>query len=93
MTGARPIHGMTSTSQEARCRAGEGETMTARRKAASPGKKKVVPRRKPGPEDADVPPGQHPVRQTKNPKQPPREEKAEAERPHPGRHHPPRDGL
>ncbi|MGH7557239.1 MAG: hypothetical protein ACREMD_05590 [Gemmatimonadota bacterium] len=49
--------------------------------------------RKPGPEDADVPPEQQPVKQAKNPKQPPREEKAATERPHPGRHHPPRDGL
>ena len=49
--------------------------------------------RKPRPQDAEVPPGQHPVHQTKDPKQPPREEKARAERPHPGRHHPPRDGL
>jgi hypothetical protein len=49
--------------------------------------------RKPRPEDTEVPPGQHPIRQTKDPKQPPREEKAATERPHPGRHHPPRDGL
>jgi hypothetical protein len=51
------------------------------------------PPRKPRPEDTEVPPGQHPVRQTKDPRQPPREEEAAIERPHPGRHHPARDGL
>jgi hypothetical protein len=51
------------------------------------------PPRKPRPEDTEVPPGQHPIRQTKDPKQPPREEKTATERPHPGRHHPARDGL
>ncbi len=67
--------------------------MIARRKAAKPEKKRNAPPRRPGPEDADVPPEQHPVKQAKDPKQPPREEKAATERPHPGRHHPPRDGL
>lgn len=49
--------------------------------------------RKPRPEDTQVPPSKHPVQQTKDPRQPPRQEKAATERPHPGRHHPPRDGL
>lgn len=70
------------------------DKVVARRKAAKPVKKKRnAPRRKPGPQDAGLPPEQHPVKQTKNPKQPPREEKAATERPHPGRAHPPRDGL
>ena len=49
--------------------------------------------RKPTPGDAEVPPEQHPVKQAKDPKQPPREEDGKVQRPHPGRHHPPRDGL
>ena len=49
--------------------------------------------RKPGPEDAEVPPEQHPAKQAKNPRQPPREENVATERPHPERHHAPRDGL
>lgn len=56
-------------------------------------KKKTAPRRGPGPKDAELPSPQRPVRQAKNPKQPPREEEAAADRPHPGRHHSPRDGL
>ena len=63
---------------------------TRRKSAAKPSERTP---RKPTPRDAKVPPGQHPVRQAKDPKQPPREEKAATERPHPGRHHPPRDGL
>jgi hypothetical protein len=54
---------------------------------------KKSPPRKPGPRDVEVPPEQHPAKQTKNPKQPPREEKTAIERPHPERHHAPRDGL
>ncbi|MGH7544217.1 MAG: hypothetical protein ACREK7_09790 [Gemmatimonadota bacterium] len=65
--------------------------MPARTKTG-PERRERAPR-KPRAEDTEVPPGQHPVQQTKNPKQPPREEKAATERPHPGRHHPPRDGL
>lgn len=67
--------------------------MVARRKAGKPERKRGAPRRRPGPQDADIPSEQHPVRQSKNPKQPPREEKAATDRPHPGRYHPPRDGL
>ena len=66
--------------------------MTARKKTRKP-QKTSEPQRRPGPKDTELPPPQRPVRQAKNPKQPPREEKAAADRPHPGRHHPPRDGL